>query len=151
MAQPPLDVATGCGCRTGAIFVRPCQGTPVTACGQCKIALCIAHRRPYGNQVLCPRCYAGLQPSSDSIFDSSGYPIASGSATGYGESPSEEVFAGAGGEFGGGGASGSWSEDQEPAGSDALTESPFSAEDYAAFDAVSDYDRNDEKGGGYDS
>jgi hypothetical protein len=148
MARPPFPVAPQCGCRTGVIFVRPCQGTPITACAQCRISLCVGHRRPYGNQVLCPSCYARLQPGSDSMFDSDRTHYISSSS--HGGSAAEEIFTGEGGEFGGAGASSGWSEEAQPA-ADALTESPFTAEDYAAFDAVSDYDRSDEKGGGYDS
>ncbi|NJD07854.1 MAG: hypothetical protein FIA97_15380 [Methylococcaceae bacterium] len=149
MASPPLPDPARCGCRVGLIFVRPCQGPPITACSQCRTSLCVEHRRPYGQQVLCPDCYARLRPDSDTLDSDRSHSTATSSYSG--DAATEDVFTGQGGAFGGGGASGGWSDEAATATTDALLESPFSAEDYAAFDAVSDYDRSDEKGGGYDS
>ena len=151
MSQPPPP--THCGYHTGVIFVRPCQGTPITACTQCGIPLCVAHRRAGGNQVLCPRCDARLrQDDSDTLFDSDrpryrSSSTYSGGTTGAEREPTEETAARDAAATDGAGYG------PEAAGVDSADfgESPFSEEDYAAFDAVSDYDRSDEKGGGYDS
>lgn len=60
-------------------------------------------------------------------------------------------FAAGGGAFAGAGASENWAQTSTVTEAVDDGESPFSAEDYAAFDALSDYDRSSGVGDGFDS
>lgn len=88
--------------------------------------------------MLCPACYADatrtagsrLAGSTSAFRSRSGYPVGSDAFGGTGDEP---AFVDS---------TGLWSADTD--------ESPFSPEDYAAFDAISDFDKN-EVGDGYDS
>jgi hypothetical protein len=120
-----------CGGTDGRLFVRPCREPAVLQCLRCQCPLCRTHARPAPSSggpaaVLCPECFAESQSASS---DDADYSDDSGIILSSGTWPAEAEDT-LGGDDGG---------------------APFRDEDYAAFDAVSDYDRNADDGDGYDS
>ena len=115
---------SSCACTEGVFLLRRC-GQPGTAlCSLCRMPICPRHQNPHEDGVVCPLCYSHEAGDGGSRFGRTSDPSASSSGVGAASGL------------------GDWSED----GGD----SPFSAEDYAAFDAISDFDKN-EPNDGYDS
>lgn len=115
-----------CGCRRGVFLLTPCVNPAAAGCSGCGIPLCREHTRLRGGAPFCPQCY-GI-PDHDDDWDRS-----RSSSTSYG--------------------TGDWgnaTDDTVSNQTDGMAE-PFTAEDYAAFDAVSDFDKNAGIGDGYDS
>lgn len=130
MADPGSLSQDLCGCRAGTILLRAC-GNPATGlCSDCALPLCPEHQRSYRWLMLCPACFAQRQQETEA---------ADSEDSGYG--PASR----------GGIAGESFDEGTEEPLTEEFGDSPFTEEDYAAFDAVSDYDRKAERGGGYDS
>lgn len=115
-----------CGGTDGALFVRPCPAPAVLRCARCECPLCGKHGRPdpagASGAVLCPECYAETRRDSSDDTDS-GF----GDDGGSGMAEAEDIALADDGS------------------------SPFTDEDYAAFEAVSDYDKSADDGDGYDS
>lgn len=134
-----------CGCTSGAIFVRPCSEPAALACARCECPLCRRHgRSDSAGTVLCPECHAEAQQES------------SEEGSGDDSDGSESGWTAGSGRHAYWAASGSDGEYEDMAGDEGFAPledgaSPFADEDYAAFDAVSDYDKNADRGDGYDS
>jgi hypothetical protein len=136
-----------CGCTAGVILVRPCPEPAAFTCARCGCPLCRKHVRPVRSGALssvpaaglCPACHAesGVDNSYAANREGDGW---GGSSSGYhsGRSRNSDAFPVQNSEV----------DESLPA--DAVDE-PFSSEDYAAFDAVSDYDKNADLSDGYDS
>lgn len=148
-----------CPILTGVLLVRACGANPVHTCERCQRRVCAEHVRTRGAppavvRVRCVDCIRSASSSrrdvNDDDYDSG--VMAGGSSSGGDDDPAA-TLSGAGGEFGGAGATGDWdSADAStaagpPSGTDPGT---FTAEDFAAFDAITDSDK--EQGSpGYDS
>jgi hypothetical protein len=136
-----------CGGTAGAVFVRPCPEPAVLRCARCECPLCEKHGRPDPSgtvgAVLCSECYAEARreasDDADGDFGDDGGTRWSG---GSGRHSSGTAY----GSDGGSG----MAEAEDIALADDGS-SPFTDEDYAAFDAVSDYDKSADDGDGYDS
>jgi hypothetical protein len=138
-----------CAFRRGVFLLTPCANAAVARCSGCGAPVCSEHARGQGSALLCPNCRRSR--ADDDHFDHSSRSYSSSQDTG--SSTVSDDFAGQGGEFGGGGATSDWSDapaEEGGAGSDdkGLL---FSEEDYAAFDSVSDFDKNADVGSGFDS
>lgn len=143
------DVQSDSRCQlvVGSILQRTCNRTGSGRCANCGRLACAAHLRTSAAASWCEECLRQRPSNSGSSWDRSQDPgpdlivlpsfdSTAGASIGAGTEPTWE---GGGGEFGGGGASGSW---DEP--------SAFSPTDYAAFDRTVEADRN-EQHGSYDS
>lgn len=148
MANPAVSL-TPCGCRRGVFLVTPCVNAAAARCSRCGIPVCSEHARLQGPVLLCPNCYSS---QADDDYRERDGGLSTTSASGTSPSPPDD-FAGQGGEFGGGGATSDWADAAtEEAGASADgTAQPFTAEDYAAFDSVSDFDKTAGAGHGFDS
>ncbi len=135
MGDVHFTVPRFCGCQTGFFYVRRCGRPSVLQCGRCGLDVCDEHaHRPEGDpvRVFCPDCQAAQSGSGASSFarrQGGGFSRGSG---GY----YDDSFSGQGGPV--------WGEGDRdgPA---------FADEDYAAFDALSDFDVNADDGHAYDS
>jgi len=147
MVNPSVST-TLCAVRRGVFLLTPCANSATAQCTGCGIPVCSEHTRGQGAALLCPNC---RRRQADDSYDhrSSGY------STGQdaGSSSASDDFAGQGGEFGGGGASSDWSDAPADEGGISSDDKAvlFSEEDYAAFDSVSDFDKNSDGGHGFDS
>lgn len=127
-----------CGCTSGTIFVRPCVQPAITQCARCQCPLCREHARldsaslpvPPLVSALCPACAAESGQFGDDDGDAT-WSVGS-------SRHSRSGWNGSSGNYGAGYATTS-------------ADTPFASEDYDAFDAVSDYDKDAEQGDGYDS
>lgn len=126
-----------CGCTSGAIFVRPCPNPAVAQCARCQCPLCRDHARFESSgppvmasaSALCPACHAESRTAAaDDVDDGGATWTADASRAHWHES------------------SGHYGSGYTVSGGD-----PFTSDDYDAFDAVSDYDKDAEQGDGYDS
>lgn len=135
MSDVNLTLPNFCACQTGSVFVRRC-GRPATAeCGRCGLCLCEEHaNRDPGDagMAYCPDCQARSGAASANRRQGRGF---SSDATGY--HTGDRSFSGLGG--------GSWID------SDGDDGPSFADEDYAAFDALSDFDMKADGGHAYDS
>jgi hypothetical protein len=139
-----------CGCTDGIVFVRPCSQPAVFQCVRCGCPLCRKHcrsgqpgvSRQDPAAILCPACYAdsGRDSAIDANSDDSDWRVSS-SGYGWHRNPGTYPLQGEGGATVGEG---------EILVED-FSDEPFSSEDYEAFDAVSEYDRNAGLDDGYDS
>ena len=133
MSEAESLSAGTCGFRAGTILFRTCGQSAAGLCGDCGIPVCSEHQHPYRWLMLCPRCLARRQSEPDSDSEASDSEIESF------DDAAPLILAGSSGD------------DGEEGLVDEFGDSLFREEDYADFDAVSDYDREAERGGGYDS
>lgn len=111
-----------CAATTGAIFVRPCGAPAALRCAHCGCPLCRVHAGPApADPPGAVLCPACRGEDRDSPVSDD-----DGTLRPVPASHSSAVAADA-------------------------DDAPFTDEDYAAFDAVSDYDKNADDGDGYDS
>ena len=137
-----------CPVLIGFILVRPCGAPTTTLCESCRREICAAHARTRSAApAVYTRCVECLRTTTTTdVYITSPDPI----STSSGSSDSQpDVFAGGGGTFGGAGASGGW-DDAAPDASAAATPGAFTPADFAAFDAISESDK-DQGSPGYDS
>lgn len=125
LSDMQLNVPRSCGCQTGIIYVRRCGRPAPFECGQCGLYLCDGHASHSGDNpgdILCPDCQASLGGQGSAAFT--------------GRRDSQASF-------------GAYS---DGIGSDWADDGPaFAEEDYAAFDALSEFDANADDGHAYDS
>ena len=129
-ALRPLEPPTPCELLQGIFLVHRCGQPAVARCVRCQNAACPTHlRHPKGGppgEYWCTDCVARSR-QRDVVSN----------APSFGESSSSapETWSGGGGQFSGGGASGSWDSAGLPTPS-GTAEAPFSAADFAAFDSL---------------
>ena len=135
-----------CAVKTGTIFIRRCGKSAVVECVGCNLPLCGEHAKPWGDDVGDAENAGKGSPQAGetgaafgSLGDVATYycpnclsRLTGGTASDFGDADNWDGSLFIGGNFGWG-------------------NSPFAEEDYAAFDAVSDYDKDVHVGHGYDS
>ena len=147
MNQEYLDVSGECGVKTGNIFIRRCGKSAVVECVGCNLPLCEEHAKPLGDgevgdaenaSIGTPQA-GGTGAAFSSLGDVVTYycPNCHSRLTGGTVSDSVDADNQDGSLFSGSGFG--WGD------------SPFTEEDYVAFDAISDYDKDAHGGHGYDS
>lgn len=147
MNQEDLAVSGECGVKTGNIFIRRCGKSAVVECVGCNLPLCEEHAKPFGDDEVGDAVNASIGTpqagEAGAAFSSLGDVVTyycpnclsrltGGTVSEYVDADNRDgsLFISSG--FG-------WEN------------SPFTEEDYAAFDAISDYDREAHGGHGYDS
>lgn len=129
-----------CGCTSGSFFVRPCPEPAVQNCTRCQCPLCRKHGHPDPSgapaAMLCPACHAEARREAVDDADAEFGDAGGGIVWTAGSGRHSFSYARSGSEGDNGTDDG---------------ESPFVDEDYGAFDAVSDYDKNADDGDAYDS
>ncbi|MGZ8219316.1 hypothetical protein [Methylomagnum sp.] len=139
-----------CGCTSGAIFVRPCARPAMTQCVRCQCPLCREHARPESPSIpapdlvpapmLCPACYAeSRRDTAADDDDGMAWSAVSSRHTRWHDNSGSR------------GHSASMTPSHYADDAEATSDEPFNSEDYDAFDAVSDYDKDAERGDGFDS
>ena len=143
-----------CPVYTGVFLVRACGATATVTCERCQRQVCSTHSKTRGTpaaRVRCTDCLRGASPSRhDDDRDDDAFVTGAviGSSSG---GDGTEPLTGGGGEFGGAGASGTWDDADAGAAATAGTDpAAFTPADFAAFDAISDSDK-DQGSPGYDS
>ena len=147
MNQVDLAVSGGCGVKTGNIFIRRCGKSAVVQCVGCNLPLCEEHAKPFGNDEVGDAENASIGTSqaggTGAAFSSLGDVVTyycpdclsrltGGTVLDSGDADNRDGSLFSEGIF-------------------VLGNSPFTEEDYAAFDAISDYDKDAHGGHGYDS
>jgi hypothetical protein len=158
-----MEAATSSTCQltTGVFLRRACDNPATARCGRCARAVCEEHIRRKTSAgatlAICVDCLSQARSSGPVFVSSSTDFDRSSSSSGGATAASDPDFAGGGGSFGGAGASGGWDPADATAGAaPAGTTDPagatpdFSPADFAAFDAMTDADK-DQGSPGYDS
>ena len=148
-----------CNVQVGFFLLRPCNEPASQTCSRCKKYACPAHLREIrseaGPKFLCLTC---ARPNDVDTDNSQYYDNHSHSTS---SSTANTPFNPGGGEFAGGGASGDWNA-AAPMNQESTTESPdmaanvsnlsaLSAQEIAAFDEITDFDKESGRSELYDS
>ncbi len=142
-----------CPIYTGVFLVRACGAPATGTCERCQRQVCDSHSKtqgaPLAERVRCTDCLRGTGSSSRNR-DRDDDAFLTGAIVGSSSTESgSEPLTGEGGEFGGAGASGTWDDAGAAAPGD-TDPAAFTPADFAAFDAISDSDK-DQGSPGYDS
>ena len=147
MNQADFTVSGVCGVKAGSIFIRRCGKPAEFECAECNLPLCGEHAKPWSDQVGGPEEAVVGSPQDGeagaafgSLGDAATYycPACLSRLTGTVPTNSADADNWDGSLFNG-------------SNFGLVGSSPFNEEDYAAFDAVSEYDKDAQLGHGYDS
>jgi hypothetical protein len=132
----PLVPLAACARMTGVFFVRRCPRSAVAQCARCGQPTCEEHLRDEGElAAICVGCVPAARRRL--VDDGDAVLVATATASAGGDtstaSATESWSDVGGGEFGGAGATGGW---EESGAATAPSDSGFSPQDYAAFDAM---------------
>lgn len=136
MNQGDFAVSPGCGVNAGSIFIRRCSNPVVAECAECSLPLCGEHAKPWDANAASPES-GGIGAAFASLGDVATVYCPTCLSRLAGTKPATTDDDELAGGYDTGGDLIGWGN------------STFTDADYAAFDAVSDFDKD--TGRGFDS